>query len=187
MFLYPVSLLSLLFSLKIWSPCSFSRFAMFLPNFSPKVSGLVVFVLYPCGGGTPIGYGSACQLFLVPHGYELHVCSDPWSPLSSSVLCCWPAEGPPYAAHSARKNSTRSMSGELKVRVVWWGGLVAPSLPCLCRVILAVLICYVPPLEQLCCLLPIVPIFVRGPRTILLYAALTPSSLPRVWFLDGPP
>ena len=46
-------------------------------NFSPKVSGVVVFVLYPYGGGTPLGCGSACQLFLVPHSHELHMCFNP--------------------------------------------------------------------------------------------------------------
>ena len=32
---------------------------MYHLNFSPKNSGLVVFVLHPCGGGAPVGRGSA--------------------------------------------------------------------------------------------------------------------------------
>ena len=56
----------LLFSLRMRSPCSLSRSAVYHLNFSPKSSGLVVFVLYPCGGGAPIGCGSARRLFLAP-------------------------------------------------------------------------------------------------------------------------
>ena len=62
---------------------------LYLLNFSSKVSGLVLFVLHPCGGGTPIGCGSAFQLFLVSHSHELHMCSGSWSLPSFSLLCCW--------------------------------------------------------------------------------------------------
>ena len=74
----------LLFSLRMRSPCSLSRSAVYHLNFSPKNSGLVVFVLYPCGGGAPVGCGSARRLFLAPHSHELHVYSAPWSFLSIS-------------------------------------------------------------------------------------------------------
>ena len=76
----------------LWYPhtaCDKSQqVVVYLLNFSPKVTGLVMFVLHPRGVGTPIGCGSTYVLFPVPHGHELHVCSDPWSLLSSSLLCC---------------------------------------------------------------------------------------------------
>ena len=61
---------------------------MYLLNFSPKASGLLMSVLYPRGGGAPIGRGCTYRLFLVPHSHELHVCFVPWSPLSSSLFWC---------------------------------------------------------------------------------------------------
>ena len=66
MFLHSGSLLSpprLLFSLKMRSPCSLSRFVVYHLYFSPNENGLVVIVLYPCVGGAPVGCGSARRLF----------------------------------------------------------------------------------------------------------------------------
>ena len=39
---------------------------MYLLKFSPKVSGLVVFVLHPRGGDTLVGCSFVCQLLLFP-------------------------------------------------------------------------------------------------------------------------
>ena len=61
MFLHWGSLIHprLLFSLRMRSPCRLRRFVVYHLNFSPKSTGLVVFVLYFCGGGAPVGCGFA--------------------------------------------------------------------------------------------------------------------------------
>ena len=78
---------------------------MYHLNFSPRNSGLVVFVLYPYGGGVPVGYGSAYLLFLAPTATS-SICLLPLGPFSlllGSVV--GPAMGFPCAAHFVRGTS----------------------------------------------------------------------------------
>ena len=86
MFLHPGSLLSIPFSS---FPSKFSFLValvglVYVLHCSPKVSGLVVFVLYPRGR-----LWSRLWIFSCSPTHKLHMCSDPWSLLSSSLLCCW--------------------------------------------------------------------------------------------------